>query len=59
MKQQLVPIVGKPVCKQTEHVVVEELQTFDAIHRSDERVHLAAVADKTNTYDTENNGHSR
>jgi hypothetical protein len=49
-KENLVPVVREPVGKEPEDGTVEELQTLDAVHRSDERVYFAAVArEKKNT----------
>ncbi len=42
-KENVVPVVRKPIGKEPENVIVEELQTLDAVHRSDERIDFAAV----------------
>jgi hypothetical protein len=42
-KENIVPVVRKPVGKERENAAGEELQALDAVHRSDECVYFAAV----------------
>ena len=48
MKQKFVPIIGKSIGEQSDHMTVEELEALYTIHRANEGVNLASAVDKKN-----------